>query len=351
MKNIGIRVDGGKSVGMGHLVRCLSLAKELRQNGDNVYFLSKFEDGIKKIEIEGFKYIKLQEDNEEKIEGFHYGNKSELINEVEQLSSIIKEKNISALIVDSYNVTKECFLDLKKEVDTLIYIDDINKFSYPVDIIINGNITATDMNYERYYEKELLLLGAKYTLIRDEFKNLPKKVINKDIKEIMITTGGSDPYGVTLKILDSLNLDLKKIKYNVVIGNGFDRELICELEERYHLNENIIFHKNPPSMSEIMLKSDIAISSGGSTIYELCATGTPAITFIYAENQESLVKKMEKEEYIKSLGWFNEFDKESLQNTLKQLVGYSDRENISNKIKKLVDCNGARRTADIISNL
>jgi len=55
--------------------------------------------------------------------------------------------------------------------------DDLNKFVYPVDVLINGNITAPALNYAKYSDDELMLLGLKYNLIRDEFKNLPERII------------------------------------------------------------------------------------------------------------------------------------------------------------------------------
>jgi len=66
-------------------------------------------------------------------------------------------------------------LKLKPHVRKLCYIDDLNKFVYPVDVLINGNITAPALNYAKYSDDELMLLGLKYNLIRDEFKICPRE--------------------------------------------------------------------------------------------------------------------------------------------------------------------------------
>jgi spore coat polysaccharide biosynthesis predicted glycosyltransferase SpsG len=106
-----------------------------------------------------------------------------------------------------------------------------------VDVLINGNITGTTLNYTKYSDDELMLLGLKYNLIRDEFKGLPERIINRDVKEIMITTGGSDPFSLSLRLAEIILSDeeFKDIGINVVVGSGFTdvdnlRELCKKIE-------------------------------------------------------------------------------------------------------------------------
>ncbi|WIF93901.1 UDP-2,4-diacetamido-2,4,6-trideoxy-beta-L-altropyranose hydrolase [Caminicella sporogenes] len=351
MKMIAFRADGGLNIGMGHIMRSLSLAKEFRKNGYKVYFISKYRGGIEKIKEENFDVIQLKLREIKNTTGFNYGNPKELDKEADEIISIIKLYNIDLLFIDTYNVTEEYFLKIKQHVKKLGYIDDLNKFVYPVDILINGNITAEYMDYKKYSEDEIMLLGPKYNLIRDEFRNLPKRKIKEKVEEIMITTGGSDPHNMSSRILNWLlnDKELKKLKINVIVGSGFNNKE--ELRKISQIYNNVILHENVKRISEIMLKSDIAISTGGSTLYELCACGTPTLAFIYADNQEFIVEKMDESGYVKNLGWYDKLQKEYLINNLKEyMYNFYEKENIYKIQKKLVDGKGVERIFKAFKN-
>ena len=240
-------------------------------------------------------------------------------------------------------------MNLKNRVKKLIYIDDINKFPYSVDVLINYNINADEVGYGTAQKGQIRLLGTKYTLLRNQFQNVSLRQINKKINEIMITSGGSDPYGMCEKILNiALNTEeIKNKKINVIIGSSFEN--IKEIEKIAEISKNIVLHCNIEDISKIMLQSDIAISAGGSTLYELCACGTPTIAYIVADNQEGLVNCMQNKDYITSLGWHSDVDENDFQGKLLALVNDFERRNkLSCRMQKLVDGKGARRTAEAI---
>lgn len=353
MINIGIRADGSANIGMGHIMRCLSLAKGLRSAGYNIYFISKYEDGIAMVEKEGFKVIQLGEYHfYGHGKGFFYGDESELFKEAAEVMNSIRQYSIDLLIIDSYNVTKEYFLDLKPHTKKLGYIDDVNRFVYPVDILINGNIMGEIFHYEKYYEDEVILLGLKYNLIRSEFRGLPQRKVNKEVKDIMITVGGADPYDLSTRLAGAVLSDeeLKGLKINIIVGSGFNNKEKLKMLSKD--NKKIILHENVSKMSEIMLNCDIAISAGGSTLYELCACGTPTLAVIVADNQKDIVKALSDGGYIESLGWYNELSQDKLANKIKSLCNdYNKRKSTAEKMQKLVDGEGVKRIVENIMKL
>lgn len=339
MIRVAIRTEGNGRIGMGHIMRCLSLANGFEKSGHIVYFICQDIEGIEKVKEAGFEVLSF--DSEETLQDRNEGE--------QKLVTILKEYKIDLLMVDSYDVSYEFFLSIKPHVGILAYIDDINSFIYPVDIIINGNIGAEGMIYTKYSENERLLLGVKYNLIREEFCNLPKRVINRNISEIMITTGGSDAYNVSCALLKILITDSRtaNIKFNVIVGKAFKNKVELKfISEKYR---NVKLYENVKKMSEIMYKSDLAISSGGSTLYELCACGTPTLAFIIADNQEKVVKNMSNSGYVDNLGRYNELATEKLINgILKISNNYEYRIDKSEKMQGLVDGRGVSR---IINNI
>ncbi|MDP4093171.1 MAG: UDP-2,4-diacetamido-2,4,6-trideoxy-beta-L-altropyranose hydrolase [Bacillota bacterium] len=341
MLNIAIRADGSPDIGMGHIMRCLSLAEELERIGCSVYFLSNFAAGIREIGKAGLKAIELQ--------GSDLDSSIDLKSEADLIIKLIGTYEIDVLIIDTYNVDFEYLSKLKKNVKKLVYIDDINKFSYPVDVLVNGNITGEYLNYHKYSENEMMLLGPQYNLIRGEFKNLPARSTNKEVKSMMITTGGSDPYNLSIRIPEVLLKvdELKDLKVNIVVGNMFSNK--DRLHEMRKKNENIILHENVRHMSEIMLSSDLAISSGGSTLYELCACGLPTLAFIMADNQEFIAEKMSEFGYVKNLGWYNELDEKVIKDNVKLISEDCRlRKEMAIRGQTLVDAQGAKRVATSI---
>lgn len=353
MKKVGIRVDGGSTIGMGHIMRCMTIAEAFTQNGIEVIFISKVNEGINKLIDSGYKVVQLPKDQVYTDKKLFYGDINSLDKEIEEIKKIIENKKIDIMVIDSYNVTYEYLLKIKSYVK-LVYIDDVNKFVYPVDVLVNGNIMAKNLNYEKYSEEEVLLLGIDYNLIRDEFLDIQTGSMNKDVKEIMVTTGGSDPYNLTPSIINTLLQDsfFKNIKFNIVVGTGFKNEdILTEISKH---NKNIVLFKNPKKMSEIMVKSDLAISTGGSTLYELCACGIPTIAFIMAENQKEIVNMLSSKGYIESLGWYENLCSHDhiLVSKVKDLCcDYGKREKLCKYAKSLIDCKGGERVVKEIKLL
>ncbi|MCY6353995.1 UDP-2,4-diacetamido-2,4,6-trideoxy-beta-L-altropyranose hydrolase [Clostridium sp. ZS2-4] len=317
---IAIRADGGSKIGMGHIMRTLVLVEELAKTNEVFYVCKvnnsvqdKYKAGIDKVKNAGFN-VKLINEN----------------NVIEEL------KNIKAdmLITDSYDVNEVYFNETKKIFEITGYIDDIKCLDYyNVDFIINQNIGAEEWYY-KVNEDTKLFLGSQYTMLREEFRNSPNKIIKEEVSDVMITIGGADPNDITNKVLNYVK-DIK-LNFHVVVGPSFDEEQIKELKKMEKSNVRLYFNVN---MVEIMNKCDIAISACGSTIYELAACGVPTLGIIIADNQEKAACKMEEKGLIYNLGWCTSLTRDSIIYNLTKLYPLKIREQmISNQ--RIINKNG-----------
>ena len=266
---IGIRADANDKIAIGHVMRCMSIASELKKQNENLIFIVSEKSAKKIIVNNGYESICLNNKYNEKD------------SEILQMHNIIKKYNINKLLLDSYEVTPEYMKKLKKDVK-LIYIDDINKFKYPADIIINYTYkTDISLYEERQYTDEIFLLGSKYIPLRSGFA-APPILINSKVKNIFITTGGTDNLNMITGILEKLKYrtDINKI---VVTGRFYKH--LDYLNNMALSDSSIKVYNNISNMCDVMKKCDIAISAGGTTLAELCACGIPTVCFSIADNQ------------------------------------------------------------------
>ncbi|WZL73747.1 UDP-2,4-diacetamido-2,4,6-trideoxy-beta-L-altropyranose hydrolase [Clostridiaceae bacterium 35-E11] len=358
-KKVFIRVDGSSLIGMGHIMRCITLAKELLMLGLRPIFISSYHLGIERLKEENFEVIETQNNQEE---GFYSNDLVRLERESHNLNKLINEYGIEILIVDTYNVCKDYFIKLKNNISKLIYIDDLNSFPYSVDYIVNGNYNADKIHYTKYFPHTELLLGNKYTLMRKEFRNIPRCKVKQKIESVMITTGSTDNFLLSEKFLITLLSQYDDLKINIVVGKGYkniDKLIYYKCQNnniRLYSNERTICNEygdiEYKSMSSIMMISDIAFSAGGSTLYELMACGIPTIGFIIAENQQGIVNSLATDGYILNLGWYIDITKEKIISEFDKLYkSYETRKFMEERSRSLVDGRGAERVAKIIKDI
>lgn len=112
--------------------------------------------------------------------------------------------------------------------------------------------------------------------------------------------------------------------------------------------DNIFIHYNVNNMAELMSECDAAISAAGSTLYELCATQTPTITYILADNQILGAESFERNGVLKNAGDVRVLGAERLScRLIRDAVGlcddYAERCRIARRQRMLVDGRGAEK--------
>ncbi len=277
MKKIIFRVDANSHIATGHVMRCISYANFFRKNNVECVFVVADDEMNHIIKKHRFEVITLKSD---------YANMEQ---ETDKFINIIKQVSPALVIIDSYFVT-ENYLKAVTKVAKTLYIDDLNMFDYPVDYLLNYSIYAEDIPYNKTNKK--CFLGTGFVALREEFLQAKPIKINKDIKNIFITTGGADNYSFCKKfILNEIeNNNINSFSYHLIVGSFFKEQDKEELRKLAKENENIFVYENVSNMQSIMSKCDVAISAGGSTLYELAYLGIPTIAIITAENQQGNVE-------------------------------------------------------------
>lgn len=348
-----IRADANSKIGMGHVMRCLSVADALLKRGEEVLFVTADDTPVPLLIKKGVPYRVLHTDYADMEAELPelWEVLRELPQGAESPEAALAQKNTS-ILVDSYYVTEKYLAALKKRIIT-IYMDDIYAFSYPVDMLINYNIYGEEMGYEKdaAFADTKLLLGTEYVPLREEFSAAEQQRTAAD-GGILITTGGSDSFNLAGQLLmEAMKYDaLKEKEYHVVSGSLNPH--IGEQQALAQKHENIHIHCNVTNMAELMAESEVALSAGGSTLYELCAMGVPVIAFSFAENQERLVQTFVKRGIAQYGGNYRTDGNKMIQNTIAGLEKLCGDEALKTEYRRkalqLVDGRGAERIAEAL---
>ncbi len=316
-----IITEGGKYIGFGHITRCLSLYQAFEERGIKPKFIINRDNNIESL-----------------LNGANY----QLLNWIKKrgkLLELIKEADIT--IIDSYLADISLYNKISKIVKLPVYIDDNKRLYYPDGVVVNGNIHAKKIDYPKK-DGITYLFGTKYTPLRKEFWEVPEKKIREKIESIMVTFGGDDAKNMTPKIMNLLNKEYSALKKNIIIGRAFHN--IEEIKKNIDKNTNLIYYPDAEKMKEIMFESDIAISAGGQTLYELARVGIPTIGVCIAENQLGNIKEWENSDFLEYVGLYNKDNIITrINNLLKILEGIKLRESKSKIGRKIIDGKGAKR--------
>lgn len=337
---IWIRADANKEIGTGHVMRCLSIAAELKKKGKQVCFLVADESALPLLEVKGQEYIVLHSDfrnMEDELEGMR--------------EIIAGDSDEDFFLADSYFVTEEYFRQIRKHMP-VGYVDDRGVVPYELDLLINYNIFADASLYQGQEAK--LVLGTAYAPLREEFRQR-EYFVRGQAGQVMITTGGSDKYNLAGRILEKVlkNPTTANLKYCVVSGVYNTYYAALKEMEKNHANVEIL--SNVSDMAGLMLQSDIAITAGGSTMYELSAVGVPILCFSFVDNQEQIVKGFFGKELVCFGGDYLRQGEEMLEELTEKLAmlveDVSLRRCYSERQRSVVDGEGAGRIASEIIRL
>lgn len=330
-----IRADASNSLGIGHIMRNIPIGQVWKEKGGEVTFISsqmpnKLEH---RLINENFDVIKLN-----CIPGTQ--------DDAMQTVNIAQQKHANCLIVDGYYFKGDYQKKIKEYNLKLIFIDDFGHSEhYYADIILNRSLISNTITYANRESYTNLLLGHKYNALRKEFAKYDNisPIIVQDMKEILVTFGGADPQNITLKIIENLNRVLnKKMKVNLIIGSAYkyNKEL-NELKGKINYDLNI--HRDVNDMADFMFSADIAITAGGTALFEMAYMGLPSIVISIASNQKSSKVFAEKYGTCIYLGDAQNMKENFIIDSIEYIQDSEVRSVMSTNGQKLIDGKGSTR--------
>jgi UDP-2,4-diacetamido-2,4,6-trideoxy-beta-L-altropyranose hydrolase len=336
-----LRVDGHAAIGGGHVMRCLALAQAWQDAGGRAAFASA---GLapslrERIRSEGFDCTAISGES---------GGAGDAA------STAARAREISArtVVIDGYHFGPGFRAPLHADGLVTMAIDDNGEAGTCADhLILNQNIHAAPALYPDAGSRTKLLLGTRYVLLRREFRRSIRRNVRRDgaVRTILVTLGAADRDNVTGSVIEALRgLDLGGAAVEIIAGGANPHG--ATINQACAAVPGVRIVADPGAgMAELIAGADLAVTAGGTTMWELSAMGVPFIAVVVAENQRLSTLAMT------ALGFpcvmaENVMDK--LPEKLRTLIGdAARRQSLAAAGQRLVDGDGAPRVCAEISNL
>jgi UDP-2,4-diacetamido-2,4,6-trideoxy-beta-L-altropyranose hydrolase len=358
--NIFFRVDASSKIGSGHVMRCLNLADQLKKKGANCKFICRnLKDNLiekikKNHEITVLSTPKQYNKNlfKHKINSAYFNYLGvNWKDDARQTINALNKKKVDWLIVDHYGIDKRWEKKIKSYVKKIMIIDDLANRYHDCELLLNQNlINNCSLSYQKLLPRNCTcLIGPKYALLNDEYKNKHKYILSRKgpVKRILIYFGSTDQNSLIKKCIKAfLKLNEKNIKLDIVVNLNIQKKL--KNQKLIKKNKNIKFYNNLNSIAPLICKADLSIGACGISIWERCCLGLPSIVITIADNQKSIAKELHKRRLIHLIGHFDKVNVNLIFKILKQYIN-KDLKTWSSTCKLVTDGKGVEKLASVLT--
>lgn len=355
---VAFRADASLEISTGHVMRCLTLADELRSRGCDCHFICREHRGhlLDVILRRGFAAHSLGPPSTMSPEvsasarpahARWLGANWQV--DADETLTILRRLKPDILVVDHYALELGWETVVRGNIPRLMVIDDLADRPHACDLLLDHNVGRQATDYAGLVPDDCeVLAGPRYALLRPEFASLRAHSLERRrepaLRQLLITMGGVDQTDSTGAILAALPLAPlpAECRITVVLGSRAPalarvRQLAAGLrwpsEVRVDTNE----------MARLMADSDLAIGAAGGTALERCCLGLPSFTLVIAENQKPAAAALERLGAAVTLDWKLDLAPQ-LVNGIRGLV--DDRDSLirlSQNARDLTDGAGAGR--------
>lgn len=295
--NICFRVDASSDVGTGHIMRCITLALELKKYGFYIRFVCRHSpEHLRDLIRQDFDLIvlpaRLTHDADFKLRHADWLGVTQE-QDANDFVSVNSDRLWRWIVVDNYSLDTvwEAAVRERLSGSKLLVIDDLADRVHDCDVLLDQNICINpDRAYTNKLPKKCIkLIGPRFALLRESFRVYRKEnvICPTTVGSILVFFGGIDKLNLTSKVIEMLacSIDFEG-KVNVVVGA--DHPDIAGIKNQcreYHFTCYVQTNK----MAALMASADLFIGAGGTSIWERCYIGLPGVVIATAHNQERQV--------------------------------------------------------------
>ena len=315
----------GPSVGGGHVMRSLTLARALEARGATCAF-------------------RISPEVAHVLDAF-----------APDMARADTDESFDAVVFDSYALSADDHRAVAKGRSTLV-IDDLADRSLAADLVLDAGPARRAEDYADLVPPDAkLLLGPSYAPVRPAFADLREDALARraergPVERILVSLGLTDVGGITGRVTRLLQPILGEAKLDLVLGGGAPS--LPDLWALAADDPRLELHVDTQHMPQLVFDADLAIGAGGSTTWERCVLALPALTLILADNQIAAARALEAAGVTPCLDVGSaDFEMAFVREVERLLVGADRRAALSAASARVCDGRGADRVAEAFLSL
>lgn len=307
---VAFRTDASVQIGTGHVMRCLTLADELTRQGHQCGFVCREHEGhlgdLIASKGYGLTLLPPHSDNELVLKDRGSDNYALWLGvpwqeDARQTLDALKSWKPDWLVVDHYALDAKWERALANAAGKIMVIDDLANRPHECALLLDQNLGRAGSDYDGLVPVGCQrLIGPRYALLRPEFAKLREQSLkrrrNPELRRILVSLGGVDRTNVTGRVLEALSESAlpRSTELDIIMGAAAPylddvRQQAARLPFKATVSVNV------KDMAQRMCLADLSIGAAGSTSWERCCLGLPAIQVVLAANQrmvnQSLIER------------------------------------------------------------
>jgi len=360
VQHIAFRVDSSAQIGIGHFMRCLTLADALSRYDAKVCFVSRHlsEHLCSILLLRGYEHVTLTSvPDEASLGNLTHAHWLGVSQESDASACIValSGQDWDWLIVDHYALDSIWENMLKPYVSKLMVIDDLADRSHSCDVLLDQTFGREQTEYqERVPSTCQLLCGSRYALLRPEFPALREYSLMRRespvLKNLLITMGGVDKDNATGKVLTALaSCDVLPAGFQSTIVMGSLAPCLSQVKQlakRVPWSCSVLV--NVSNMAQLMADCDFAIGAAGATSWERCCLGLPTLILTLADNQKLIASKLQEDGAVIAVDFWSANFNAQLSESISAVDTPAVMQRMSQKSSAICDGVGVNRVLEVI---
>ncbi len=293
-------------------MRCLALAQAWRDRGGAAVFVSRLDVPAlgERLRSEGIDLRPAPE-------------ASGGVGDAAETAALAREAGASWVVLDGPQFGAPEHRAIRARGIRVLAVNDMGRpDGCEADLVLNQNLHADPEMYRGAAAHTQLLLGTRYVLLRREFRDrvARKRRTEPRVESILVTLGGADAANHTAKVLRAVErADVERAAVTVVVGGGNVHAGEIEAAAR-RSRLPVTVRRNVSDMADLMASADLAVTAGGTTVWELAFLGVPALVGTVAPVEDLLADGLARHGLFVRLGAFESCGEDDLADAVSRLA-------------------------------
>jgi len=303
---VTFRVDASLKSGAGHVMRCLTLADVLRENGAVCRFVCRAHPGnlIAFVQQRGYDVVTLPRAPDRPAAEPTAGTYAEWLGATWQddasqtLAALAAAGTQDWLVVDHYALDERWERAVRASVRRVLIIDDLANRRHDADVLLDQTFGRDANDYQGLTNPACeLRCGIEHVLLRAEFDHWRQPSLarreSSRLGRMVVSLGGVDKDNISSEILLALDRCELPADVEICVVLGESAPWIAEMRQLVRrLASNVELRVAVSNMAELLAGCDLAVGAAGTSAWERCCLGVPTLMLVLADNQREIAARL-----------------------------------------------------------